>query len=88
MIEKVTNVMETNQMIEVLRESVRQGLDFMIQLTNVPEEELFKICIEFWHWFCQDGMQKGQPHMQGMLQQNSKIAGMDFADFVPSNPMM
>jgi len=27
-------------------------------MSNIPEEELFKICLEFWHWFCNDLMMK------------------------------
>jgi len=29
-----------------------------LQLTNIQEEELFKICLEFWHWFAQNVMNK------------------------------
>lgn len=30
----------------------------MVQLTSVQEEELYKICLEFWHWFSNDVMMK------------------------------
>jgi len=53
----------------------------MIQLTNVPEEELFKICIEFWHWFCNDSMMKTRGSALRKNAEVPKIAGMDFLDF-------
>ena len=68
-------------MIEMLRTSIQQGLRYMIQLTNVPEEELFKICIEFWHWFCNDSMMKTRGSALRKNAEVPKIAGMDFLDF-------
>lgn len=50
--------MEPNPDIEFLRNSIDHGLTYMIQLSLVQEEELFKICLEFWHWFSNDVMMK------------------------------
>lgn len=79
MLEQVTNAMEANEMIEKLRSAVQQGLMYLIQLTNVPEDELFKICIEFWHWFCNDSMIKtrGPAFLSG--DRTTTIAGMTFS---------
>ena len=30
----------------------------MVQLSNIPEDELFKICLDFWHFFCYNIMVK------------------------------
>ena len=30
----------------------------MIQLSNIPEDELFKISLDFWHFFCYNVMLK------------------------------
>lgn len=58
LIEQLTNTMEPNPNIEIVRSSVQQGLKYMVQLSNIDEDELFKICLEFWHWFCNDAMMK------------------------------
>lgn len=54
--------METNPDVDMLRQSLEYGLVYMIQLTSVPEDELFKICLEFWHWFSNDVMMKTRGH--------------------------
>lgn len=46
--------MEPNENIDMLRKCVSDGLTYLIQLTNIPEDELFKICIEFWNFFSHD----------------------------------
>ena len=43
----------------------------MVQMSSIPEDELFKICLDFWHYLCVD------------IQSNSRnnredIVGMDF----------
>ena len=58
LIEETTNIMEPNENIEFLRQAVRQGLMYLVQLSRIPEEELFKIILEFWHWFANDTLQK------------------------------
>lgn len=30
----------------------------MIQLSDITEDELFKICLDFWHFFCYNIMMK------------------------------
>ena len=54
LIEETTNIMEPNENIEFLRGAVRQGLNYLVQLSRIPEEELFKIILEFWHFFAND----------------------------------
>lgn len=53
----------------------------MLQLTNIQEEELFKICLEFWHWFAHDVMNKtkGQHFFVGSEIPIPNVPGMDFA---------
>lgn len=48
----------TNQVVNTLREVVKQSLEYMTQLSRIPEDELFKICLEFWHFFCYNTMIK------------------------------
>ena len=68
--------MEANSDVLLLRESVDLGLQYLLQLTSVDEEELFKICLEFWHWFSNNVMTKlrGDQSSQAVPQ----IPGMDF----------
>jgi len=70
--------MEPNADVEILRKNVSFGLEYMIQLTQIPEEELFKICLEFWHWFSNNVMMKikGSHFFAG--QEIPQIPGMDF----------
>lgn len=48
--------METNSDIDLLRNCVNQGLIYMLQLTQIQEDELFKICVDFWCWLTNDVM--------------------------------
>ena len=54
LIEQSCNTMTDNQNIEYLKESVKRGLWYLVQCTNIPEDELFKICLDFWHFFSYD----------------------------------
>ena len=54
LIEQSTNTMEPNQNIEFLKQFTQKGLEYLIQCTSIPEDELFKICLDFWHFFSQD----------------------------------
>lgn len=51
-------MMESNENINMLRQCTQQGLVYLVQLSNVPEDELFKICLEFWNWLAYDTMCK------------------------------
>lgn len=57
LIETSCNTMN-NQNIEVLKQRTHKGLMYIVQCTNIPESELFKICIDFWHFFTMDILQK------------------------------
>jgi len=48
-IEGATNTMEPNQNVQVLQQCVQKALEIVIQLSHIPEDELFKICLDFWH---------------------------------------
>jgi exportin-1 len=48
----------------MLVQSVQAGLNYLVQLSNIPEDELFKICMNFWHFFSHDVMIKTKPPMQ------------------------
>lgn len=61
--------MEPDQNTILLRECVGNGLNYLIQLSNIPEDELFKICFEFWNWFSNDVLVKKQGQNQGYVQQ-------------------
>ena len=56
-IEELTDAIEPNQNIIMLRECVKKSLEVLVQLSNVPEDELFKICLDFWHFLSIDIMQ-------------------------------
>ena len=71
--------MEPNENIEFLRQAVRQGLMYLVQLSRIPEEELFKIILEFWHWFANDTLQKTKGAQQN--NQGITIPGMDLSNF-------
>lgn len=47
----------------------------------MPEEELFKICIEYWNWFCQSNMMKLRGHQMFQQAEVPAVAGMDFSQF-------
>lgn len=53
-IEELTDAIEPNENILMLRECVRRALEIMVQLSQVPEDELFKICLDFWHFLAVD----------------------------------
>jgi exportin-1 len=56
-IEQLTDAIEPNENITLLRECVRKALQMMVELSLIPEDELFKICIDFWHFLSTDIMQ-------------------------------
>jgi hypothetical protein len=53
-IEQLTDAMDPNPNITLLRECVKKALSMMVELSLVPEDELFKICIDFWHFIASD----------------------------------
>lgn len=75
-IEETTNVAEANQNIEFLRQCTHKALEVMTQLSNIPEDELFKICLDFWHFFTYDILMKTKGNQyfdQGTLSSSSVI---------------
>ena len=50
--------MEPNENIKFLIECISRALMMMTQFSNIPEDELFKICLDFWNKFCYDIMVK------------------------------
>jgi len=38
---------------------------YLIQCTNISEDELFKICLDFWHFFSMDILQKTKSNLFG-----------------------
>lgn len=61
LIEEMTNLTQMNENTQMLVVSVQTGLNYLIQLSHVPEEELFKICMSFWHFISQDVLNKTRP---------------------------
>lgn len=51
LIEQTCNTIGQNANIDALRNYTEKGLQYLIQCTNIPEDELFKICLEFWHHY-------------------------------------
>lgn len=60
-------------MIQVLRDCVRRALHMMVQMSSIPEDELFKICLDFWHYLCID-IQSNPRNSRDQ----AHIVGMDF----------
>ena len=56
--EGLTNTMEANNEVQMLRNQTLQGLTYLAQMSRIQDEELFKICLDFWHFFANDVMTK------------------------------
>ncbi len=54
----------------------------MVQLSNIPEDELFKICLDFWHFFCYNVMMKTKGN-----QYFDNFAGMNFGNLLNNSFM-
>ncbi len=67
----------------MLVSTTQQGLNYLVQLSNVPEDELFKINMNFWHFFASDVLSKTRPITLG--HQGAEIAhidnNLDFSNF-------
>mmetsp|Transcript_43487 Transcript_43487/g.51190 ORF Transcript_43487/g.51190 Transcript_43487/m.51190 type:complete len:221 (-) Transcript_43487:594-1256(-) len=52
-IDKIENLIVNNQneFTSVLEGTLVKALDYLIQLSNIPKDELFKVMMEFWHDF-------------------------------------
>ena len=50
-----------NENTTMLVQATQAGLVYLVQLSNVPEDELFKITMSFWHFFSHDVMSKTRP---------------------------
>lgn len=50
--------MEQNPNIDYLKQYTNIGLEFLIQLSNIEDDELVKICLDFWHFFTMDILKK------------------------------
>ncbi len=72
-IEEVTDQAGDNQAVAALREATKRALEMMVQLSNVPEDELFKICLDFWHHLCVE-IQNNPRHQRDQ----ATVVGMDF----------
>ena len=53
-------MIEPNEQVVMLRDQTLQGLNYLAQMSRVPDEELFKICLDFWHFHSKDIMEKQQ----------------------------
>ena len=47
----MTNVTEMNENTYMLLNCTQAGLSYLLQLSNIPEDELFKISLNFWNFF-------------------------------------
>lgn len=52
-IQKVETIISNhaNEYSSVLEGTLIKSLEYLIQLTNIPNDELFKVMVEFWHDF-------------------------------------
>jgi exportin-1 len=50
--------MEQNPNIDYLKQYTKIGLEFLIQLSNIEDDELVKICLDYWHFFTMDILKK------------------------------
>ena len=57
-IENLSNGIEANNEVQMLRDQVLQGLTYLTQMSRIEDEEIFKICLDFWHFFANDVMKK------------------------------
>ena len=46
-------------------------------MSRIQDEELFKICLDFWHFFAKDVMEKQRKCAQAFLQTNHQIPGLN-----------
>jgi|LauGreDrversion4_2_1035121.scaffolds.fasta_scaffold31873_5 hypothetical protein len=72
-IEQLTDSMDPNPNIVMLRDCVKKSLEMMIQLSSISEDELFKICLDFWHFLAVDIMQNPRHSKDA-----AAMFGMDF----------
>ncbi len=42
-----------------LAESLRKGLQYVVEFSKLPDEQIFKICVEFWHSFARHVVNQG-----------------------------
>jgi len=70
--------MDDNQNINFLKDFTDQGLKYLVQCSNIPEEggELFKICLDFWYFFTMDILQKTKKNIFSGITPNP-IPGMN-----------
>ena len=48
----------------MLRDQTLHGLTYLAQMSRIPDEELFKICLDYWHFFANDVMKKQMQYAQ------------------------
>lgn len=72
-IEELTDAIDPNPNISILRECVKKSLEIMVQTSQIPEDELFKISLDFWHFLTTDVMQN--PRHGGAA---AAVPGMEF----------
>lgn len=58
LVEELAGAIEPNHQIQMLRDETLRGLTYLAQMSRIPDEELFKICLDFWHFFSGDVMTK------------------------------
>ena len=50
-LEEVCEAAPMSETTHAFEASIKQGLFYMLQMSSIPEDELFKICVEFWNFF-------------------------------------
>lgn len=76
-IEGLTNGIEPNNEVLMLREQVLQGLTYLAQMSRIEDEELFKICLDFWHFFANDVMRKQTQAANNFQSNFQQIPGLN-----------
>ena len=46
-------------------------------MSRIQDDELFKICLDFWHFFSKDVMEKQRKCAQAFMSPNHQIPGLN-----------
>jgi len=79
LVEELAGAIEPNHQIQMLRDETLRGLTYLAQMSRIPDEELFKICLDFWHFFSGDVMTKQQRQAQSLHFGAMAIPGLNLA---------
>eukprot|EP00357_Protocruzia_adherens_P031388 CAMPEP_0115046264 /NCGR_PEP_ID=MMETSP0216-20121206/48648_1 /TAXON_ID=223996 /ORGANISM="Protocruzia adherens, Strain Boccale" /LENGTH=1097 /DNA_ID=CAMNT_0002429317 /DNA_START=4965 /DNA_END=8258 /DNA_ORIENTATION=- len=76
LVETTIPKLENNEDRTTLEAQVKKALIYLVQLTDIPEDEIFKINVEYWNWFAQRLYNKMQ--QKNAYQPNTMTGGSAF----------